>query len=239
MLRRRYGLVRASTSPRHADALLGLRLDQLFAALGVSLVLDVGGQVGNYARFLRWNGFKGRIISFEPVESSYKMLSDGARGDNLWEAINVALGAEDGEAEINVTNATNFSSFWTPNDYALSGWGHDPEIDHIERVVVRRLDTLLPEILQGTTLPATFLKMDTQGWDLEVLQGASGVLGDIVAIQSEVSVRPIYDRMPTMQESLARFQELGFSVTNLYPMYDTSDRVVELDCICVADPPPA
>jgi FkbM family methyltransferase len=239
VLRRRYGfeVVRIPTDPRWAFTLLGLRLDQLFSALGVNLALDVGAQVGDYAAFLRRNGFTGRIISFEPVDASYQILCRRAREDDLWHAVKVALGSEDGEAEINVTKSTNFSSFRTPNAYALDEWAGEADIDHIERVTVRRLDTVLAETLGQGKLPATFLKMDTQGWDLEVLQGASGILGDIVAMQSEVSVRPIYVLMPDMHESLARFQELGFSVSGLFPTgYDSCNRVVEFDCVCVADP---
>jgi len=238
MLRRRCGreIIRIATNPRWADTLLGLRLDQLFSALGVSLVLDVGAQVGHYGDFMRRNGYGGRIISFEPVAANYEELSDRARNDDLWQAINVALGSEDGEAEINVTKSTDFSSFWTPNAYAVGEWAGAAEIDHLERVKVRRLDTMLPEILGTESLPATFLKMDTQGWDLEVLRGASDVLGDMVAVQSEVSVLPIYGFMPNMHESLARFQELGFSVSGLFPVgYDSNNRVVEFDCVCVAD----
>jgi FkbM family methyltransferase len=238
LLRRRYGreIIRIAKNPRWADTLLGLRLDQLFSALGVTLVLDVGAQVGNYAGFLRWNGYRGRIISFEPVAANYEILSDRARNDVRWHPINVALGSEDGEAEINVAKSTDFSSFWTPNAYAVDEWEGAAEIDRTERVNVRRLDTLLPEILGTGRLPATFLKMDTQGWDLEVLRGARAVLGDMVALQSEVSVVPIYGSMPTMHESLARFQELGFSVSGLFPVgYDSNNRVVEFDCLCVAD----
>jgi FkbM family methyltransferase len=185
---------------------------------------------------LRRNGYKGRIISFEPVATNYAALSDRTRDDDLWQPINVALGSEDGEAEINVTKSTDFSSFRTPNAYAVGEWAGAADIDHLERVNVRRLDTVLPEILGAGKLPATFLKIDTQGWDLEVLQGASGVLTDMVAIQSEVSVLPIYGFMPNMHESLTRFQELGFSVSGLFPVgYDSNNRVVEFDCVCVAD----
>jgi Methyltransferase FkbM domain len=100
--------------------------------------------------------------------------------------------------------------------------------------VVRRLDNVLPEIVESGE--RIFLKMDTQGWDLEVLRGASGVLGDIKAIQSEVSLVPIYGRMPNLQASLDHFRELGFSLAGLFRVtYDSSNRVVEFGCVCVAD----
>jgi FkbM family methyltransferase len=236
MLRRRYHLelVRIRSSPAQPESLLGLRLDNLFSALGINLVLDVGAHQGEYTSFLRQNGYSGRIISFEPIASNYEVLQRRASGDELWETLSVALGSEDGEGEINVTNSTVFSSFHQPNAYALREFGDHADIDHVERVAVRRLDSLLRELARPGD--QTFLKMDTQGWDLEVLRGASGVLGYIKALQSEVSMQPIYGRMPNLEESLDRFRELGFSVAGLFPVtYDTSERVVEFDCLCVAD----
>jgi len=245
-LRRRFGVevVRVASDPRDAETLLALRLDQLFSRCGVDLVLDVGAQVGNYAAFLRRNGYTGRIISFEPVSATYQVLAQRAAGDPQWQAVKVALGAEDGEAELNVTKSSVFSSFFAPNAYALREWGSGAEVDRVERVAIRRLDTLLPELVGHDRVASVFLKMDTQGWDLEVLRGASGVAGDIVAIQSEVSVLPIYGGMPSLDQSLDAFRELGFSVAGLFPVgYDSNNRVVEFDCLCIADPkearPPA
>jgi hypothetical protein len=129
-----------------------------------------------------------------------------------------------------------FSSFHSPNAYARGEWGKDAEVDHVERVAVRRLDHVLPEIVGTDRLPPTFLKMDTQGWDLEVLEGASGILSDVVVLQSEVSMLPIYGRMPNMHESLDRFRERGYSVSGLFPVgYDSHNRVVEFDCLCIVD----
>jgi FkbM family methyltransferase len=232
----RLELVRIRANPGQPETLLGLRLDHLFSSLGIDLVLDVGAHVGDYAGFLRRNGYTGRIISFEPVASNYEVLRLTALSDDRWDTLNVALGSEEGESQMNVTNSTVFSSFHQPNDYALGEFGSRAVVDHVERVVVRRLDRVLPEIVEpGKRI---FLKMDTQGWDLEVLRGASGVLGDVKAIQSEVSVVPIYGRMPSLQASLDHFRQLGFSLAGLFPVtYDSSNRVVEFDCVCVADTP--
>jgi len=133
LLRRRFRceVVRIATDPRYADTLLDLRLDQLFSALGVTLALDVGAQVGDYAALLRRNGFQRRIISFEPVAANYDALCRRAQDDPLWQCVNVALGSEDAE---------------------------DAEVDHVERVAVRRLDHVLPESAGTDRLPPTFLK---------------------------------------------------------------------------------
>ena len=82
--------------------------------------------------------------------------------------------------------------------------------------------------------PRVYLKMDTQGWDLEVLAGASGCLERIQAFQSEVAMHPIYDGMPALHESLSRFQDLGFGVSGLFPVsLDSNLEVIEFDCVAV------
>jgi FkbM family methyltransferase len=220
----------------HAESQLALHLDKMFEQLGIEVVLDVGARIGDYGLWLRHNGFTGRIISFEPVQSSLDVLQSRADRDPKWDVVPVALGAEDGEADINVSQQTFFSSFFEPNDYAFEAFEDGPRVDHVEHVAVRRLDGVLADVLGPRSRPDVYLKMDTQGWDLEVLRGAAAVRGDIAALQSEVSVQPIYDGMPDMEESLATLAELGFTLSGLFPVnLDANLRVVEFDCVCVAD----
>ena len=159
---------------------------------------------------LRKNGFRGRSSRSSQLRRPTRFRSTELGNDDLWQPVNVALGSDDGEAEINVAKWTVFSSFHTPNAFALRGAGaRMPRSTTSNRSRSCRLDSVLPELIGKQRPPATFLKMDTQGWDLEVLRGASGVLGDIVAIQSEVSVLPIYGRMPNLQELSDRFGDWG------------------------------
>ena len=79
-----------------------------------------------------------------------------------------------------------------------------------------------------------FLKLDTQGYDLEVLRGATATLSRVVALQSEISFVPIYAGMPSWRESIQRIGELGFAVTGIFAVSrDASLRLVEADCVFV------
>ena len=234
---RRHGfeIMRVASGSR-AESLLALHLDKLFAHLGIDTVLDVGARIGDYGLWLRHNGYRGRIISFEPVEASFQVLQERAAADGNWQAVRVALGAEDGEAEINVANQTFFSSFLEPNEYAFAEFETGVGIDRTEQVTVRRLDTLLPEMLTGSARGNVYLKMDTQGWDLEVLRGATEVLDWIPALQSEVSVQAIYSGMPPFEQSLAEIGSLGYELSGLFPVnLDSRMRVVEFDCVCISE----
>ena len=77
--------------------------------------------------------------------------------------------------------------------------------------------------------------MDTQGWDLEVLVGASAILGDVVAVQSEIAVRDIYEDQQTGHaDMIDHLAELGFDLSGLFPVnLDDQMRVIEFDCVAV------
>ncbi len=77
-----------------------------------------------------------------------------------------------------------------------------------------------------------YLKMDTQGFDLEVVRGATETLRVVPVLQTEVSVRPLYAGMPDYITSIRTLEERGFELSGLFPVvYDTSFRVVEFDCV--------
>src|SRR5262245_16825242 len=73
------------------------QLDHLISYLGIDLVLDVGSNIGQYARELRSHGYRGRIVSFEPSEAAHTELVKAAQGDAGWSvASRMALGRASG-----------------------------------------------------------------------------------------------------------------------------------------------
>jgi FkbM family methyltransferase len=220
--------------PTQADSnLLGMHLKLLFSELRISCVLDVGARCGDYGLWLRRNGYRGDIISFEPIQDSFEDLAAIAARDPKWHCCNYALGTEDNDVSINVSKHTQFSSFRQPNTAATALFGGAPEVQRSEKVKIRRLDSILD------TLPAkisnrTYLKLDTQGWDLEVLDGAHRTLDYIVALQTEVAVQPIYEEMPLMQDSLSAIAKRGFIPSGFFPVtLDSAMALIEFDLVAV------
>src|ERR1035437_7763038 len=231
---RRGGIEIART--REISGFHALHLSKLFTVCEPDVVLDVGARIGEFGLWARRNGYRGRIISFEPVSSNYEALARRASGDGRWDVYNYALGAEEGESDINVTQDSMFSSLLMPNAYAEKEFGSGARVSRTERVGVRRLDAVFEEVVAPLKDPRVFLKMDTQGWDLQVLAGADGFLSHIVAFQSEVSVQAIYEGMPNLAASLAEFERRGFAISGLFPVnLDSQLRVVEFDCVVVRD----
>src|SRR5439155_10810610 len=83
------------------------------ASLDITLVFDVGANVGQFGKLLRNSGYGGRIVSFEPVNSAYAQLSSAAAHDPNWTTIPAALGTSKGEATINVNRNSDMSSLLT------------------------------------------------------------------------------------------------------------------------------
>jgi len=75
--------------------------------------------------------------------------------------------------------------------------------------------------------------MDTQGYDLEVFRGASSIMKNLVALQSEVSQKPIYQGMPRWTESINEYEQSGFRLAGLFPVFRDGFQYIESDCLMV------
>jgi FkbM family methyltransferase len=200
---------------------------------GVNLVLDVGAHRGGYRDLLRAAGYGGEIVSFEPVAASFAALERRAADDPAWRVHRLALGRHPGTAELNVARESNFTSFLEPNAFSVDRFGGSA-VDHHEEVEVARLDAVFANLTAHVPEPRVLLKTDTQGWDLEVIEGAAGVLDHVVALQAELSVRPIYEQATSWLDVMVRLGELGFRPAQLTSVgRDDALGLLELDCLLV------
>ena len=213
---------------------LDSHLKTLLDKLRINCVLDVGGHFGEYASVLREVGYRGHIISFEPNPESFAKLSRRMAGDPLWRGHQLALGDREGELEMKLLGVSWCDSFLPLNEYGQERLQDAAVVQRIEKVQVRRLETELDRLVAHVPQPRIFLKLDTQGYDMRVIDGAGAALARIIALQSEVVVKPIYQGMMTYRDSLAKLEELGFELTGLFPVTrDGTDqlRVVEMDAV--------
>jgi FkbM family methyltransferase len=214
------------------DSLQG-HLRSFFRLTGINCVIDVGAHTGEYFETLSQIGYGGRVVSFEPVKANYAVLARKAGRDKRWLIRNLALGSDEGVKEINIYQGTVFNSFLQSSEYAAARWGDQVERTTSERVQVTRLDKVFADCVSGIDCPRIFLKMDTQGWDIEVLRGASGIMDQLVGIQSELSAQHCYDGMIPYTKALEHYTALGFQITGMFPVARDKDklRVVEFDCV--------
>jgi FkbM family methyltransferase len=200
-----------------------VHLRDLLRALQINCVIDVGANRGQFASELRGLGFAGRIVSFEPVAREFAILSERFAHDPRWTGHRIALGRESMRTTINVPRLTVRSSLLNPLN-RQAGMA-------VEEIEVRRLDQLFASIVDGMARPRVFLKMDTQGYDLAVFEGAAQCVAQIVGLQSELSVKPIYEGMPHYIEALAAYEAAGFELQNLSVVSRTREGgLLELNC---------
>ncbi|MDQ3850886.1 MAG: FkbM family methyltransferase [Actinomycetota bacterium] len=199
----------------------------------VNCVIDVGANRGQYGQRLRRAGYDGHIASFEPVPRTFAELRNAAADDPHWSVYPYALGREDGVVEMNVVPGT-LSSLLAPTSFGSGRYAQLRE-PTTQEVPLRRLDGLLDEVLAPVAQPRPYLKLDTQGYDLEAFGGLGDRTADFVGIQSEVALMQIYEGMPRMPEAIAIYEAAGFEITGLYPVsrQTRTARVLEFDCVMV------
>lgn len=199
---------------------LGRRL-KLMHSYGIDLVLDVGANVGQYARRLRSMGYADEIVSFEPMRSAFMQLQGVSSGDALWSCRDFALGDSDSEQIIHISRNSVSSSLLA----VLPECEKHAPASHVvsdETIHVKRMDAL-PDWKQWKAKKAIWLKIDVQGYENQVLDGASGCIADIAAIQLELSLRPLYAQQLTIIPMMERLAELGFDPVAFEPGFSDKD----------------
>ena len=193
----------------------GYRRVQLLNHHAVSLVWDIGANDGGYARESRRFGYRGRIVSFEPLHEPYRMMKEHAVHDPLWTTLPYALGAESGEATLNVAGNRGASSSFLPmlDRHRVAA----PTATYVatQTVQVHRLDAVWQEFAGSSD--RMFLKVDVQGFERQVLDGAAGLLDICVGLQLELSFVPLYEDSMSYQDAFDLAVSRGFTVMSLEP----------------------
>ncbi|MGH8029648.1 MAG: FkbM family methyltransferase [Arenimonas sp.] len=196
-------------------------------------VLDVGANAGQYARQLRKDlGYAGRIVSFEPLSTAYAELSGHARRDPAWTTVHCALGAVDGTAQIQVAGNSYSSSLLDMLPAHLDAAPQSARVD-TETVTVRRLDAIIDDLCPARD--RLFLKIDVQGFEPQVLDGAASTLPRVQALQVEMSLVPLYAGEPTFAQMHDRLQDLGFALHSLEPgfAHPRTGQLLQVDGVYV------
>jgi FkbM family methyltransferase len=195
----------------------------------IDLVLDVGANEGQYASSLRSAGYSGRIVSFEALKDAHRKLERRAVSDPAWQvAPRAAVGAQAGHIEINVSRNSVSSSALPILPLHLEN-AQSSRYTGKETVPLIRLDS--SDV--GTLDSRAFLKIDTQGFEQEVLKGATKLLPRIYGLQIEVSIAPLYLGQPSFTELIDYIHDFNYELWNLYPGFSspTTGRLLQLDAI--------
>jgi FkbM family methyltransferase len=179
----------------------------------VHTVLDVGANQGQYAGRMRANGFTGRIVSFEPGRQAFARLSAQARNDSRWDVHDIALGAASGHLALHLSANSVSSSLLDVTPVHVDAAPASRVVES-EQVRVERLDDVLTAPTDGRPL---WLKLDVQGYELAVLDGAPAHLARSSVVEVEVSFQALYGGGADYLTLLSRLGAEGFVPVDVRP----------------------
>lgn len=174
----------------------------------LTLILDVGANVGQSHDLFRSVGYTGRIVSFEPLPGAHATLTEKAATDPKWQiAPRMAIGDVEGETTIRESEASDVSSIM-PANASMHAAFRKTRIVGEHPTPIKRLDDIYDEYARPDD--RVFLKIDTQGYDLKVLQGATKTFRKISGLQVEMSLLPLYDGEASYLDILSLVDSQGF-----------------------------
>ena len=197
----------------------------------INVVLDVGANIGQFARWIRNAGYAGNIVSFEPLSDAHQKLSQMAKRDSRWiVAPRMALGSVSGRIEIHVAR-NGVSSSILPMLAAHKDAAPDSTYVEAQSVVLNRLDDVY-SISQEDRL---LLKVDVQGYERAVLDGAACLLRNCRAVIIEMSLVPLYEGQSLAMELWAHLMRVGFQACYFNPGFrdPRSGRMLQMDGVFV------
>jgi FkbM family methyltransferase len=205
------------TQPRELVAAPQTEIGRLLSFLKIDCVIDVGANVGQFGEHLRRSRYTGRIISFEPLIEAWEKLSLASANDDAWIVHpRCAIGERAGDVTINVAG-NSYSSSLLPmlEQHSRSA----PESKYIGRQTAKIIR--LASVFDQYARPGenVLIKIDTQGYEKQVLDGCDEVLDKVTAIYIELSLIPLYDGQELWWYFMDRLEKRGFNIWNIQPAF--------------------
>jgi FkbM family methyltransferase len=189
-----------------------LRRVKIMQHHGIDLLFDVGANAGQYGELTRTVNFRGKIISFEPLNDAFQKLNQASSKDQQWEINNYALGDVAGKSTINIAGNSYSSSILKMEEQHVETL---PESKYIgtQEIEIKTLNDVFNSYYKAGN--KVMLKIDTQGYEKQVIEGASDVLDKITLIQLEMSLVALYESELLLTEMIQFLDQKGFTLIAL------------------------
>lgn len=204
-LRRLAGTPAAALSEGHIGSIS--LLDLIVARRLPVIVFDVGAFVGTWTLLLKSILPSSIVYAFEPLPSHSRRFENHVAqlsGVHLHEC---ALGARRCSKTMRITNLSDASSFLELTNKAKTTYGLN-EVETIN-VAIETIDSLVEA---GSVQPPDLIKLDVQGFEIEVLRGAKIALSKCSWVNCEVSFEEYYADQPLFHDVADLMNGLGFRV---------------------------
>jgi FkbM family methyltransferase len=221
-------LEECSIAPSYHPSSADERRRNMISYHNITKVIDVGANAGQYGTQLRLAGYSGPIISFEPLTLPFQYLVTLSERDDEWHAVQLALGAQDIEAVMNVS-ANSYSSSLLPMLKRHLENAPDSRIIGQEVIAVRRFQSIAKEYV--TDQDRLYLKIDTQGYEDLVLEGVGDAIKNVVLIECELSLMALYEGQKLFADMLDLLREYGFTLVAVTEVFTdrTSGYCLQVD----------
>lgn len=176
--------------------------------LDYDLLLDAGAHKGQFSLMSRRVKPSVPVHAYEPQSAQAGTFRAVLGGDSGVVLHQIALGDRAGEADLNLSGRTDSSSFLPVTEKLVSTFANTGHRG-TERVRVERLDDRRAD---WSSARAALLKIDVQGYELEVLKGGSAALAHCRFVYAECSHVPLYEGQALFDEVEGFLREHGFGV---------------------------
>jgi FkbM family methyltransferase len=195
---------------------------------GIDTVLDIGANTGQFGQALRQAKYAGRILSVEPLASAYAQLAARAGDDPTWDTEQAAVSDAVGTVTMNVSGNSVSSSVLPMLDRHADAAPASRYVS-TEQVPATTVDDLLRR--HGLTAETTLLKIDVQGYEKSVLDGAVQALPRIAGVKTELSLVPLYDGQALFTDIVAYLAGHGLELWDVEPGFTDpkTRRLLQLD----------
>lgn len=188
------------------------RRKHILESYEIDMVLDVGANSGQFAQQLRSIGYTGRILSFEPMSAAFKLLQKNAKDDPTWEVFNYAIGDAEEKREIHISRNSYSSSILNMLPSHLKSAPNSKYFSK-ELIDIKTFDSLFSDLCK--TDNNVYVKIDTQGYENKVIQGAETLLACIDTVQLEMSLIPLYEGEFLFIEMCSLMSKKGYTLIAL------------------------
>jgi len=206
------------------------RLNHFLKLNNIECIIDIGANIGQYAEYLRQIGFKKDIISFEPLNDSYEILKSKTKKDTRWEAYNFGIGDNEQSSKINVSKNSFSSSILDMSSLHLDSAPDSIYVSN-QKITIKRLDRL--EFIEKLKDKNLFLKIDTQGYEEQVINGSTNIINRVKGIQIEMSSNELYKGQILFEELYKKIVNLNFDLWDIKRGFSNPEtgKVLQFDAI--------
>jgi FkbM family methyltransferase len=194
----------------------------LCSSLELDQVVDIGANKGQFSLMLLGVSPKIEVIAFEPLPKAAKIFTNLFRGYQRVSILQYAIGSENGTSAIHVANRSDSSSLLAITKNQTE---HFPGTDEVDSFLVetRTLDSIIDS---HSIMRKSLLKIDVQGFEMEVLLGSEKLLSSFQYVYVECSFVELYEGQALANQIVSWLTERGFVLRGIYNASSDNDGMI-------------